>query len=147
MKQCQDVACDKSVHAKGYCSKHYSQLVRAGRLSTSWKHINRRNPAIIHAKNGAYKSWQHMKARCYDPRHPSYKYYGAAGVQVCQRWLDNFSNFLADMGERPDGFSLDRIEPYDDYEPDNCRWVDKHQQAINKKSKYRRKKFIANYSL
>lgn len=76
-----------------------------------------------------------MLARCYgDPT--VYKYHRGKGVTVCARWrgIDGLANFLADMGERPDGRSLDRIDPYGNYEPTNCRWATTLEQANNKRT-------------
>lgn len=80
-----------------------------------------------------YATWKGMKQRCLDVRHPAYKHYGGAGIVVCSRWLENFQAFLEDMGERPIGFSLDRIDPFENYEPSNCRWADAKTQARNQK--------------
>lgn len=136
MKQCENSICENIAHAKGYCSKHYSQLIRAGRISTSWKHSNKRNSVIVYSKNGAYKSWQHMKDRCYDPAHPSYKYYGGRGIKVCERWLNSFTNFLTDMGDRPGGMTLDRVDNSGNYASNNCRWVSWKTQANNRRKVY-----------
>lgn len=80
----------------------------------------------------AYKVWQGMLDRCRYPSHVSWEYYGAKGVKVCERWM-SFENFIADMGDRPDGMTLDRIDPFGDYEPSNCRWADWETQAKNKR--------------
>lgn len=80
-----------------------------------------------------------MKQRCYNPNEPSYRYCGAKGVRVCDRWLNSFKNFLTDMGERPPGYQLDRIDNDKGYSPDNCRWVTQKQNLMNKK-KYPRNK-------
>ena len=80
-----------------------------------------------------YNSWRKARERVANPNEISYKYYGAKGVQMCDRWVDSFENFLEDMGERPEGTTIDRIDPHGDYEPDNCRWSTKQVQANNKR--------------
>lgn len=83
-----------------------------------------------------YRIWGNMIARCENPNQRAYRYYGALGVRVCDRWRESFLNFLADMGEKPAGLSLDRINPFGNYEPGNCRWADAKTQATNKRRNY-----------
>lgn len=81
-----------------------------------------------------YQTWTNIKSRCYLPSVQSYKYYGAQGVKVCKRWLHSFENFYADMGPRPSGkHSIDRINPFGDYKPSNCRWATWKQQMNNRR--------------
>lgn len=80
-----------------------------------------------------YSSWRQMNARCNNPRHHAYKLYGGRGITVCPRW-NCFSNFLEDMGERPVGTSLDRIDVNRGYEKDNCRWATAMEQGRNKRT-------------
>jgi hypothetical protein len=73
-----------------------------------------------------------MKARCLNPKHARYPKYGGQGVTVCERWLE-FPAFLSDMGERPKGYTLDRKDPYGNYEPINCRWATPKEQRRNQR--------------
>ena len=81
-----------------------------------------------------YRSWYSMLARCYRPSSSRYYAYGHLGIKVCERWR-TFENFLADMGERPPGKTLDRINPYGHYDPSNCRWATDLEQARNRRPK------------
>lgn len=74
-----------------------------------------------------------MLVRCEKPGSASWEWYGAIGVTVCDEW-HIFENFLTDMGERPAGKTLDRIDPYGDYEPVNCRWATPKEQRRNQRS-------------
>lgn len=79
---------------------------------------------------GTYGSWVQMRSRCNDPGANGYARYGGRGIKVCSRW-DSFDEFLADMGERPLGCSIDRIDCDGNYEPSNCRWATGAQQRNN----------------
>ena len=79
-----------------------------------------------------YRSWQAMKERCYNVKSWKYKTYGGAGILVCDRWLNSFEAFLEDMGERPEGSTLDRIDNTKGYNPENVRWADARTQRLNR---------------
>lgn len=81
-----------------------------------------------------HNSWRAMRNRCNQPSHEHYKYYGGRGIKVCERW-DSFENFLADMGERPKGRTLDRVDTNGNYEPGNCRWATPTEQVRNQRPK------------
>ena len=74
-----------------------------------------------------------MKNRCYNPNHMGYKNYGARGITVCDRWLDDPWAFFEDMGPRADGFTLERTNNDKGYSPDNCYWATWEEQAANRR--------------
>lgn len=78
-----------------------------------------------------YQSWKRMKARCSPTYHES-NYYYDKGIRVCKEWQESFTKFLEDMGERPNGTSIDRIDPERGYSKDNCRWASKRMQSLNR---------------
>lgn len=80
-----------------------------------------------------YQIWCSMKVRCYNAKGLEFKSYQGRGIKICDRWLGSFENFISDMGSRPSKIhSIDRINVNGDYEPANCRWADRYQQARNK---------------
>src|SRR5229473_4969324 len=81
-----------------------------------------------------YTAWRSMRQRCYLPSATGYKYGGGRGITVCKRWRESFPNFLADMGNKPEGIHfLDRINNDGNYEPGNCRWATPKQSANNRR--------------
>lgn len=96
--------------------------------------ISRKGKNSTHGltKSPTYRTWLAMRQRCTYPKSISYRYYGAKGVTVCARWADSFDNFYADMGARPEGKTIDRIDGTKGYEPGNCRWATPLQQVHNR---------------
>ena len=86
---------------------------------------------------GAYNSWRAMIQRCTNSRNKFYWDYGGRGIKVCPEWLESFAAFYADMGDRPEGKTLDRKAVDGDYTKENCRWATGTQQALNKRPKIR----------
>ena len=79
-----------------------------------------------------YPTWVMMIYRCNNPKSTLYKYYGARGITVCERWLNDFWAFVEDMGERPLGHSIDRLRTWLGYTPNNCRWAPPDVQSLNR---------------
>lgn len=91
---------------------------------------NRTHGHSIASNSPTYRSWRCMWQRCTNPRSNVFHLYGGRGISVCSEWKE-FSVFLSDMGERPEGTSIDRIDGTGNYEPSNCRWADAITQAAN----------------
>ena len=106
---------------KSGATKSCGCLMKKGNSST---HKDSNSPTYI--------SWSSMRTRCKNPNASNYNRYGGSGVSICPEW-DSYIQFKQDMGERPVDTSIDRINPYGNYEPSNCQWANVNQQRSNRR--------------
>ena len=119
-------------------------------FSTRGNHLRKKNPTEScgcinyggekhgHTKSykqsKTYKTWLSMKSRCFNKNTISWHNYGGRGITVCKKWTTSFESFLKDMGEKPEGKSLERINVNGDYKPSNCKWATNVEQGNNRRN-------------
>lgn len=127
-----------------HCGQRFvcqAKRIKSGNTQSCGCHNNRvraergRRQLTTHGmtRTREFRSWESAIQRCHNANATGYERYGGAGVVVCERWRGNFSAFYEDMGPRPEGTTLDRIDPWGNYEPSNCRWADRVTQSRNQK--------------
>lgn len=126
--ECGKTPCVRGDHLRG------GKIMSCGCMSsetTALRNIANAKHRLCHT--GTYKSWQSMRTRCLNPNSDQYPDYGARGITICDRW-DSFEAFFEDMGERPSGTTIDRIENDKGYEKSNCQWATMRTQENNKRN-------------
>ncbi len=113
-----------------YCRSCQNEYVQRDYATNPEKHKERIRRWRIKNVTPTYVSWYGMLSRCRNSKSDNYPRYGGRGITVCERWL-SFESFLIDMGERPEGLTIDRIDPDENYEPNNCRWATAAEQRAN----------------
>lgn len=126
---CAVEGCVRSTRSSGLCGMHYQR-------NRKWGHpealVRENNRAIDYPRE--YEVWTSIKKRCQNKKSLSYRYYGARGIKICDRWNESFLAFLHDMSPFPNGMQIDRIDNDGDYCKENCRWVTCAENNRNRRS-------------
>ncbi len=129
MKHCKITDCNKKRIARGWCHMHYKRWQIHG--SPDVLIIPQEYHGMVETPE--YNIWTHMKGRCNNPKDARYADYGGRGIKVCRRWANSFAAFYNDMGKRPEGLTLERINNDKGYSPKNCKWATYQEQNENKR--------------
>lgn len=140
---------DKNMMVRVRCDCGTEKIIKLASLRLDTKSCGCKKSDLllkVHRKHGhasgdkyssTYQRWQGMKQRCLNQNSLEFHRYGDRGIKICDRWLHSFENFLADMGNAPDGAYIDRINNDGNYEPSNCRWVSSKESASNRSTNRR----------
>jgi len=143
-------SCGKEVRADGRdlvrgkrksCGCLALSLESREKSSLRMKKFREDNPLLSTVHGGyqlvEYGVWENMKARCYNEKNQEYKNYGARGIAISKEWLNDFGQFFKDMGPRPEGYTIDRIDTNQGYNRHNCRWITQQDNNRNKRNSWR----------
>lgn len=141
VRLCQINGCNSKYSARGLCRVHYRRNQNGTDLSTPIKRLE------LHGNSNSseYRTRTSMLTRCYNPKNKDFKDYGGRGITVCDEWRNSFKAFLDDMGKRPPGKTLDRIDVNKGYYKENCRWATTSVQQINKRFAPNKSGYIGVY--